>query len=85
VLPSGADSQPYGTALDAAGILWIVNTGADPNQLIGIDTATDKILSVTPIPSGAGIIRHMHYFAAEGEVWFGTDAATVGRAQVAAP
>ena len=84
-LPSGAGSRPYGTALDAAGTFWIVETGVEPNRLIGIDTAAAKILSVTPIPSGAGTIRHMHYFAAEGEVWFGTDAATVGRAQVAAP
>lgn len=84
-LPSGAGSRPYGTALDPAGLLWIVETGVEPNRLIGIDTGAAKILSVTPIPSGAGTIRHMHYYPAEGEVWFATDAATVGRAHVASP
>ncbi|GMG84288.1 hypothetical protein LNKW23_35030 [Paralimibaculum aggregatum] len=84
-LPAGSGSRPYGTALDAAGTFWIVETGVEPNRMVGIDTATAGISSVTPIPSGAGTVRHMHYYAPEGEVWFGTDEATIGRARVTTP
>jgi virginiamycin B lyase len=38
--------------------------------------------SETDIPSGAGSVRHMYYFEPAGEVWFGTDANTIGRARV---
>lgn len=78
-LPAGDDSRPYGTALDAAGVLWIVETGVEPNMMVAIDTATSRILSRTPIPSGAGTVRHMHYHAPGNAVWFGTDAETIGR------
>ncbi|MDP6260200.1 MAG: hypothetical protein QGH63_14060 [Rhodospirillales bacterium] len=37
---------------------------------------------ITPIPSGAGIVRDMHYYAATGTVWFDTDEDTIGRAIV---
>jgi len=82
-LPAGSDSYPYGTALDSAGTFWVVQTGSRPNRMIGIDTETEEIVSITPIPSGGGVVRHMHHFAPEGEVWFGADTGTIGRAAVA--
>jgi virginiamycin B lyase len=84
-LPGGSNSQPYGTALDDSGTFWLVETGVQPNRMIGVDTALGDIVSITPIPSGAGTVRHMHYYAPAREVWFGTDSSTIGRAQVARP
>ena len=82
ILPSGSGARPYGTALDSGDRIWVVETGTDPNQFVGFDTAGEKIVSITEIPSGAGAVRHMDYDAASGAVWFGTDADTIGRALV---
>lgn len=78
-LPSGPDSRPYGMEKDAAGRVWVVETGVSPNLIVGFDTAARQIVSVTPVPSGAGSVRHMHYHAPTSTVWFGTDRDTVGR------
>lgn len=79
-LPAGRGSAPYGMAIDGRDRVWLVETGPSPNRFVGFDPARDEIVSVTPIPSGAGSVRHMHYRA--GDVWFGTDADTIGRARV---
>jgi len=81
-LPGGADSRPYGTARDSEDRIWVVETGVQPNRLVGFDTRAEKIISITPIPSGAGTVRHMHFRAPD--IWFGTDASTIGRARVMA-
>ncbi len=81
-LPSGGDSRPYGMASDERDRVWVVETGISPNQFVGFDTRTERVISVTPIPSGAGSVRHMNYHAGTGTVWFGTDRSTLGRARV---
>ncbi len=48
----------------------------------GLMTRTERVISVTPIPSGAGSVRHMNYHGETGTVWFGTDRSTLGRARV---
>lgn len=79
-LPSGPDSRPYGMAADRQDRVWLVETGVSPNRLVGFDTGPEEFVSVTEIPSGAGAVRHMDYDEADGEIWFGTDANTIGRA-----
>ena len=81
-LPGGEDSRPYGMAVDRQGRVWLVETGVSPNTFVGFDPAKNAITSITPIPSGAGSVRHMHYYAVSGTVWFGTDENTIGRAVV---
>ncbi len=81
-LPSGGKSRPYGMASDEHDRVWVVETGISPNQLVGFDTRTERVISVTPIPSGAGSVRHMNYHAGTGTVWFGADRSTLGRARV---
>ena len=81
-LPSGANGRPYGTAIDKDDIVWIVETGVNPNLFVGFDTKSEKVVSITPVPSGGGTIRHMDYAPEEDVVWFGADTRTVGRAQV---
>jgi virginiamycin B lyase len=81
-LPSGRRSRPYGMEVDSNDRLWLVETGPSPNRFVGFDPATEQFIRSTPIPSGAGSVRHMNYHQPSGTIWFGTDANTVGRAIV---
>ncbi|MFP4002790.1 MAG: lyase [Alphaproteobacteria bacterium] len=81
-LPPGKRSRPYGMAMDSKGRLWMVATGVDPNLFIGFDPEKEAFFSSTAVPSGGGTVRHMHYHAPSGTVWFGADTNTVGRAVV---
>ncbi len=81
-LPAGCDADPYGMEIDGSGRVWLVETGTSPNSFIGFDPAKGKIFSITPISSGAGSARHMHYHGPTESVWFGTDEDTIGRARV---
>lgn len=81
-LPGDKDARPYGMALDKRGHVWVVTTGKQPNLFVGFDTKAEKIVSITPIPSGGGTVRHMDYHAPTDTVWFGTDTQMLGRAVV---
>lgn len=81
-MPSGAQSRPYGTALDDKDRLWLVESGVQPNKFVGFDTKSEKFFSSTDVPSGGGTVRHMHYLKPAQEIWFGADTNTIGRAKV---
>lgn len=81
-LPSGDNSRPYGMAVDGEDRVWVVESGAEPNQFVGFDTQAREIVSITEIPSGGGSVRHMDYHEPTGSVWFGTDTGNLGRADV---
>ena len=81
-LPGGDRSRPYGTAMDHQEIIWIAESGLDPNRLVGFDTGTETFLGITEIPSGGGTIRHMYFHPPTQEIWFGTDTNNIGRAVV---
>jgi virginiamycin B lyase len=84
-LPSGAESRPYGMALDDRGMIWTVESGVQPNQLVGFDPRTERVFSVTPIRNAGGnnnSVRHIVFDARTGSLWFGTDAGTIARARV---
>lgn len=81
-LPGGANSRPYGMALDKRDHVWVVTTGKTPNLFVGFDTQAEKIVSITPVPSGGGTVRHMDYHPETDTVWFGTDTQMLGRAIV---
>lgn len=70
--PNGHDSQPYGTALDSEGRIWIGETGPYPNLMMGFDTNSKEFVSKTTVESG-GSVRHMYYDEAKNEFWFGVD------------
>ena len=84
-MPQGDSARPYGTAADGQDRIWLVATGVSPNQFVGFDTATESFVQATEVPSGGGVIRHMHYHAPTGAVWFGTDTNYIGRAIVEPP
>lgn len=81
-LPGGADSRPYGMAVDNDDVIWVVETGVTPNRFVGFDAGTGKFLGSTEVPSGGGTVRHMDYYEPRDEVWFGADTNTVGRASL---
>ena len=80
--PSGAMSRPYAMAVDANDRIWFVETGVQPNRLVGFDPVSQSFFSNTAIPSGGGTVRHMAFDAAGRTLWFGTDVNTIGRAVI---
>lgn len=81
-MPQGGDSRPYGMASDDDDNVYVVATGVQPNVFMGFDTSSETFFGATPVPSGGGTVRHMHYHAPSGAVWFGTDTNYLGRAIV---
>lgn len=81
-MPSGAESRPYGMAVDRADRVWFVETGVRPNRFVGFDPTRETFFSSTPIESGGGTVRHMVYDPQAHAVWFGSDANTIGRASL---
>jgi virginiamycin B lyase len=80
--PSGDQSLPYAMAGDDRDRLWFVETGPQPNRLVGFDPKTSTYFANTPIAGGAGTVRHMVFVRAGRELWFGTDKNTIGRARI---
>jgi virginiamycin B lyase len=81
-LPAGGDSRPYAMTVDDRDRLWVVETGPQPNRIVGFDSQRHTFFATTPIPSGGGVVRHMYFHAPTKELWFGTDAGTIGRARL---
>jgi virginiamycin B lyase len=81
--PSGAQSMPYAMTVDDRDRIWYVETGVQPNRLVGFDPKLGKVFSITPIAQSGGLtVRHMIYHAPTKSIWFGTDANTIGQARV---
>jgi virginiamycin B lyase len=73
-------SGPYAMATDGKGRIWFVETWPDPNLMVGFDPASGEFFSVTPIPSGAGSVRHMVWDRKTNSLWFGTDTNNLAQA-----
>lgn len=80
--PGGRGSLPYAMAVDDADRLWFVETGIQPNRLVGFDPRTESFFGASAIPSGGGSVRYMVFDPKTRAIWFGTDNNTIGRAQV---
>jgi virginiamycin B lyase len=80
--PSGERSRPYAMTSDKNGNLWLVETGVQPNRLVGFDAEHEIFISSTEIKSGGGAVRHMVYDPDSHSIWFGTDTNTIGRARL---
>ena len=81
-LPGGEDSKPIALTADRLDRLWLVETGREPNRLVGFDAASGQFFSLTEIPSGGERVHSLHYFEPAGELWFGTSTNYVGRAGI---
>lgn len=82
-MPAGGSALPYAMAADDKQRIWFVETGPQPNRIVGFDAVTEKFVSDTPIAESGGLtVRHMVYHPGTRSLWFGTDANTIGRALV---
>jgi virginiamycin B lyase len=84
-MPSGAAAQPYAHAQDDKDRIWIVEVGVQPNRLVAFDTKTKQWVANIPILSNGAqrnTVRHMTFNKATREIWFGTDAGTIGAVKV---
>lgn len=83
--PNPEESGPYAMAADDRERLWFVETWPEPNRFVGFDPAAGEFFGVTPIPSGAGAVRHMVFDPETRSIWFGTDTNNLGRARLVDP
>ncbi|MBM2829683.1 MAG: lyase [Gammaproteobacteria bacterium] len=81
-IPGGNSAKPYAMTVDDKDRLWFVETGVNPNRLVGFDPGAKEFFHIVEIPSGGGTVRHMYYHPATREIWFGTDTNFIGRAFV---
>jgi virginiamycin B lyase len=81
--PGGKGSLPYAMTSDDTDRVWIVETGMQPNRLVGFDPKTEQFLDPVAIPSGGGTVRYMVFDPKTRMIWFGSDANTIGRADLA--
>jgi virginiamycin B lyase len=81
--PSGVNAMPYAMNADDKDRIWFSETGVQPNKLVAFDAKTEQFVSITPIAKSGGLtIRHMYFHKPTRELWFGTDAGTIGKAKV---
>jgi len=81
-LPGGDQSLPYAMAIDDKARIWVVESGPQPNRVVGFDPKTETVFATAPVPSGGGNVRHMVFVPRTREIWFGTDKDTIGRVKV---
>ena len=84
-MPSGAQSLPYAMTSDDRDRLWLAESGVQPNRLVAFDPKTKSWVASIPVASNGSTqntIRHMTFHAATREIWFGTDAGTIGAVTV---
>jgi virginiamycin B lyase len=82
-MPGGGSSLPYAMTVDDNDRLWFVETGRQPNRLVGFDPRGGKFFGATELgPTGPNTVRHMVYDKKTRSIWFGSDRGTIGRAVV---
>lgn len=82
-LPGGDRSLPYAMTVDDYDRIWLVETGSQPNKLVGFDPKNERFFSTSDVgPAVRNTIRHMVFDPKTRSIWFGTDRGTVGRAIV---
>jgi virginiamycin B lyase len=82
-MPGGGASLPYAMTVDDEDRLWFVETGSQPNRLVGFDPRTSKFFARTDLgPAMPNTVRHMVFDKATRSIWFGSDRGTIGRAIV---
>ena len=82
-MPGGGASLPYAMTVDDYDRLWFVETGSQPNKLVGFDPRTDQFFAQTNLgPAAPNTVRHMVFDKNTHSIWFGSDRGTIGRAVV---
>ncbi len=83
LLPGGAQSLPYGMAIDDKDRVWVAEANPDRlNRLVGFDPKSKSFFSVTEVPGDRNTIRHMVFDKKTKLIWFGADAGFISKADV---
>jgi virginiamycin B lyase len=78
-VPGTGGKRPYAMQVASNDMVWIFETGSNPNHIVGFNPMTEQYFADTAIPSGGGTVRHVNLNRQTGELWFGTDVGTIGR------
>lgn len=82
-MPGGATALPYAMTVDEYDRLWFVETGRQPNRLVGFDPTNNTFFGEKDLgPAQPNTVRHMVYDKTTHTIWFGSDRGTIGRAVV---
>ncbi len=82
-MPGGGLALPYAMTVDDYDRLWFVETGVQPNRLVGFDPRTNAFFGQTNLgPAAPNTVRHMVFDKQTRAIWFGSDRGTIGRAVV---
>ncbi len=82
-MPGGGVSLPYAMTVDDYDRLWFVETGRQPNRLVGFDPRDNKFFAQTDLgPVAPNTVRHMVFDKRTRSIWFGSDRGTIGRAVI---
>jgi virginiamycin B lyase len=75
--------MPYAMTVDDNDRLWLVETGRQPNRLVGFDPRSNAFIAQTDLgPAQPNTVRHMVFDRKTQSIWFGSDRGTIGRAVV---
>ena len=84
-LPNGPASQPYGMASDDRDRIWVAYIASNATGQVNV-TAFDpkgcEFVATGVVPSGGLTVRYVYFHKPTRELWFGTDANTIGRIKV---
>lgn len=86
-MPSAGASLPYAMTVDDKDRLWLVETGVQPNKLVAFDAKSKQWVANIPVLSNGSMrntVRHMTFDRTTRQIWFGTDAGTIGAMNVPA-
>lgn len=82
-LPAKGASLPYAMTVDDQDRLWVVETGIQPNRLVGFDSKSQRFFGHTDIgEKSANTVRHMVFDPKTRSIWYGSDQGQLGRAIV---
>jgi virginiamycin B lyase len=72
--PSGNRSLPYAMTVDDADRVWYVETGVQPNRMVGFDTKQKKVVYNSAVPgSSPNAVRHMVFDPKTRQIIYAAD------------
>lgn len=84
-LPEGPNAMPYGLTSDDKDRIWIADISSQATsqvRIVSFDPKDCNFFSGTTLPGTPNTVRYMIFHKATRELWFGSDANTIGRIKV---
>jgi virginiamycin B lyase len=81
--PSGNTSLPYAMTVDDADRIWYVETGVQPNRMVGFDTKSKKVVFNAAVPGPSpNAVRHMVFDPKTRQIVYAADNNFIGFVKV---